>query len=64
MWTVVYVTQEDKTAQKLVEILRENSILSRVRCIGRNSERQGFEVLVPQPEVNSAQDIIIDNELF
>ena len=64
MWTVVYVTQEDKTAQKLVEILRENSILSRVRRIGRNSERQGFEVLVPQPEVNSAQNIIIDNELF
>ena len=64
MWTVVYVTQESKTAQKLVEILRGNNILARVRRIGRNSGRQGFEVLVPQPEVNSAQDIIIDNELF
>lgn len=64
MWTVVYMSQESDMAKKLVSILRENSILSRMRRIGEEGSRQGFEVLVPQPEVNSAQNLIIDNELF
>ena len=64
MWMVVYVSQDGTAVKKLVEILRENHILSRVRRIGNNGERQGFEVLVPQTELNSAQDIIIDSELF
>lgn len=64
MWMVVYVSQDGTAVKKLVEILSENHILSRVRRIGNNGERQGFEVLVPQTELNSAQDIIIDSELF
>lgn len=64
MWIVVYVSQEGDTAEKLVKILRENGILSRIRRTGHSGSRQGFEVLVPQPEVNSAQELIIDNELF
>lgn len=64
MWTVVYVSQDGTAVEKLVGILRESHILSRVRRIGNNGERQGFEVLVPQTELNSAQDLIIDSELF
>lgn len=64
MWLTVYVSQEAQTAKKLVELLREASVLSRMRRIGSKGERQGFEVLVPYPEVDTAQNIIIDNELF
>ena len=64
MWTVVYITHEEKSARLLVSRLREHGILSRMRRIGKGRDYQECEVLVPQPEVNYAQDIIIDNELF
>lgn len=47
----------------MVTHLRENGILSRMRRIGGEDTAE-YEVLVPQPEVNSAQNLIIDNELF
>ena len=64
MWTVVYISQDGATAKRLAGLLREKHILSRMRRIGQHDERQGFEVLVPQPEVDAARDLIIDNELF
>ena len=64
MWTVVYVSQEERPAKKLAEILKEREIISRVRRIGGNEGKPGFEVLVPKTEVDDAQNIIIDNELF
>lgn len=64
MWTTVYITHAEKAAKLLVTHLRENGILSRMRRIGKDGEAKEYEVLVPQPEVNFAQNLIIDNELF
>ena len=64
MWLTVYVSQEAQTAKKLVVVLRTASVMARMRRLGNSGGRQGFEVLVPQPEVEMAQNIIIDNELF
>lgn len=60
----MYITRAREAAELLVEHLRKNGILSRIGCIGKGSDNPEYEVLVPQPEVNSAQDLIIDNELF
>lgn len=64
MWTAVYITRAEKSARLLVAHLREKGILSRMRRIGGTAEDVEYEVLVPQPEVNFAQNLIIDNELF
>lgn len=64
MWMTVYITHAIEAAELLVEHLRKNGILSRMCRIGKENENPEYEVLVPQPEVNSAQNLIIDNELF
>ena len=64
MWLTVYVSQDEQTAKKLVVLLRTSSVMARMRRLGNKNERQGVEVLVPRTEVDIAQNIIIDNELF
>ena len=64
MWLTVYVSQDEQTAKKLVVLLRTSSVMARIRRLGNKNERQGVEVLVPRTEVDIAQNIIIDNELF
>ena len=49
-------------AEKLVKVLGEHEIIARLRCTDK--EQHCFEVLVPQSELASAQDLIFDNELF
>lgn len=62
MWIVVYVSASRENAEKLVKVLEENNIISKLR---RTDEEQNcFEVMVPQSELACAQDLIIDNELF
>lgn len=62
MWIVVYISASRRNAEKLVKVLGENEIISRLRCTDK--EHNCFEVLVPQSELASAQDLIFDNELF
>ena len=64
MWLTVYVSQDEQTAKKLIVLLRTASVMARMRRLGNKNERQGVEVLVPRTEVDIAQNIIIDNELF
>lgn len=62
MWIVVYVSANKSNAEKLVKVLGDNKIISKLRCT--NKDHNCFEVLVPQSELSSAQDLIFDNELF
>jgi hypothetical protein len=62
MWTVVYVSQAEKKARGLVELLSRNEIISRMRNLKYEAESGCFEVLVPQTELDMAQDLIFDSE--
>lgn len=65
MWTVIYVSQAEETAKKLLSFLRGQNFAVRLRNIGKDdTAHKGFEVLVPQPEVEAVQELIIDNDLF
>ena len=49
MWIVVYISASRENAEKLVKVLEENNIISKLR---RTDEEQNcFEVLVPQSEL-------------
>lgn len=65
MWTVVYMTQSKESAEKLQRLLEEQSILVMVRTLGKEAEEEecGYEVLVPESEMEQTHNIIIDNEL-
>lgn len=62
MWIVVYVSASRNSAQKVAKALADNEIISRLRHTDK--EDTCFEVLVPQAELASAQELIFDNELF
>ena len=62
MWTVVYMTPNEEQANRLIDVLRGSSILSRVRTAG--SGCGCYEVLVPQTELESAQNLIFENDLL
>lgn len=67
MWIVVYVTQSMETAKKLGNVLYDNKVISKLRSAEHcNTNRDGecYEVLVPDTELETAQDIIFENELF
>ena len=66
MWTVIYVSQSIETAKKLIDVLLTNKVISKLRrtnnCNGNESSY--YEVLVPSTELETAQDLIFENELF
>ena len=62
MWTVVYVSQNEEKARLLAELFDTNSIISRIHNAGCESEGGCYEVLVPQTELDLAQDLIFENE--
>lgn len=62
MWTVVYVSQTEKRARALTELLGLNKIISRVHNSGSGADGGCYEVLVPQTELTLAQDLIFENE--
>lgn len=66
MWTAVYISQSMETAEKLIKVLCENSVISKLRRAsgGEETEHGCYEVLVPNTELETAQDLIIENELF
>lgn len=66
MWIVVYISQSAQTAEKLAEVLKENEVIPRLRRANSSREEKGscYEVLVPSTELEAAQDLIIENELF
>lgn len=65
MWTVIYVSQSMDTAERLMGMLTKNSVISKLRRDRSDESGNGcFEVLVPSTELERAQDLIFENELF
>ena len=66
MWTVVYMTQEEENANKVVSILEKNNLIYKIRPVGETEDEENvcYEVLVPETEINEAHKIIIDNYLM
>ena len=65
MWTVIYVSQSIETSAKLVDVLLKNGVISKLRrAAGSDEETNCYEVLVPATEMQAAQDLIIDSDLF
>ncbi|MCC8169707.1 MAG: hypothetical protein LIO59_05005 [Oscillospiraceae bacterium] len=63
MWTVVYVSQAEQKASELAKLLEKSKIISRVRHIKCDADDGCFEVLVPQTELDMAQDLIFETDL-
>ena len=63
---LIYVSQSIETAKKLIDVLLTNKVISKLRrtnnCNG--NESSCYEVLVPSTELETAQDLIFENELF
>lgn len=65
MWTVIYISQSRETAEKLTDALYKNGVISKLRSGGKNGDTQDCcEVLVPNTEMEAAQELIIENGLF
>lgn len=66
MWTVIYVSQSIETAKKLIDVLLTNKVISKLRRTNNCNENESscYEVLVPSTELETAQDLIFENELF
>ena len=64
MWTVVYISQSMNTSETLRNVLLNNNVISKLRRARSEGENNCgcYEVLVP--ELQLAQDLIIENELF
>ncbi len=65
MWTVVYVSQDKDKVDVLVKTLNENNVMTMVKstCEDDFGVAVAYEILVPQTELESAQDIIVDSEI-
>lgn len=66
MWTEVYFSQSEDKVQRLKEILDKAEIISRVRCFDEEGSpvRKCFKVLVPGTELNEAQELMVESDLF
>ena len=66
MWTVVYVSQSAEISKKLVDVLLNNGVISKVRRGGapRCGDDSCYEVLVPSTELEAAQNLIFESDLF
>ena len=65
MWIVVYVSQDKAKVDRVLGLLDDNKIMTRLKSseeddLGANKL---FEILVPNTELETAQDIIFDSEL-
>ncbi|NMB01503.1 MAG: DUF2007 domain-containing protein [Firmicutes bacterium] len=60
MWTVVYIAPNRSIAEMLQGLLKDGGILSMLRPIGAPhlGDSASVEILVPESEVDEANDII------
>lgn len=65
MWTVVYMSQNKSKVDRILKMLEENKIITMLKTSAEDDFEAGnmFEILVPQTELETAQDIIFDSEL-
>jgi hypothetical protein len=66
MWTVIFVSQDEDKINKLVSMLNNADIMTRLQYSREDdfSAGQSCKILVPHTELEAAQEIIFDNELI
>lgn len=65
MWTVVFMSQDKSKTDKILKLLEENKIMTMIKTSSEGDFEVDnvYEILVPQTELETAQDIIFDFEL-
>ena len=65
MWTLVYMAADKSMIDRLCDILKENDIIFRLRNLTNEEPDSecGYEILVPDAEVEKAQELIFDVEI-
>lgn len=64
MWTVIYITQDKETIEKLRKIFEEKEIIIRIREVNKdNSDSSVYELLVPDSEIGQAHEVLLSVQL-
>lgn len=65
MWTVVFMSQDKTKVDNLVKIFNDNGVMTMIKTTCEDDFGVGvaYEILVPQTELEAAQDMIVDNEI-
>ena len=65
MWTVVFMSQDKSKTDKILKLLEDNKIMTMLKTSSEGDFEVDnvYEILVPQTELETAQDIIFDFEL-
>ena len=66
MWTEVYFSQSEDKVEKLVKILDDARIITRVKCLDSEGDERSkcYKVLVPGTELDEAQELMVESDLF
>ncbi|MCT4564568.1 MAG: hypothetical protein N4A68_09725 [Maledivibacter sp.] len=59
MWTVIYVTHQEKDAERIKDKLSLEGFLVKIRTIGKKEDGM-FELLVPEAEADEAHNVLSD----
>lgn len=62
MWTVIYIAQNKKMADKIEKLLTEEGMLVKVQSVSKKLQGEDgyYEVLVPEGEAEEAQNILYE----
>lgn len=64
MWTVVYMSQNKSRVDRILQLLEKNKIMTMLKSSASGDfETNVYEILVPQTELEKAQEVIFDAEL-
>ncbi|ABR50152.1 conserved hypothetical protein [Alkaliphilus metalliredigens QYMF] len=63
MWTVVYMANTKRDAEKMQKILTEEGFLVKIKPISKSNEEGTCEILVPRAEVEEAHHILMNHGL-
>lgn len=65
MWTVVYMSQDKFKVDRVMSLLESNEVITMLKAVGEGESDADrvYEILVPQTELETAQEIIVDTEL-
>lgn len=64
MWMVVYISRDKEKIDKLLSALNKCDIMTMMRsAVVEGGGCSAYEILVPQTELDEAQDVIFDTEL-
>ena len=62
MWTVIYIAENKKLAEKTEQLLTQEGMLTKIQPVSKGAAQEDgyFEVLVPEGEAEEAQNIIYE----